>query len=80
MLLRTFDDMLGRRIFYMSISQSIRINMHKTRQIQSLCKKCMRIENILVQLKHFLSFELISLEQLLFDELKLENVLIKTQR
>jgi hypothetical protein len=80
-LLRTLDGMLGRRIFHMPISRSIQVDMHKAKQIQSLCEECMRTGGILlVQPEHLLSFELMSLERVLSDELELGDVLIETQR
>jgi hypothetical protein len=80
-LLRTLDGMLGRRIFHMPISRSVRVDMHKARQIQSLCEECMRTGGILlVQPKHLLFFELMGPERLLFGESELGNVLIETQR
>ncbi len=79
-LLRKLDGLLGRRIFHMPISRSVRLNVHKARQIRNLCEECMNIDEILlVQSKHLLSFELMSLERLLSGESKLGNVLIQTQ-
>ncbi len=80
-LLRKLNDMLNKRIFHMPISRSVRLNVHKTMRIRNLCEECMRTGGILlVQSEHLLSFELMGLEKLLFDESKLSNVLIKTQR
>ena len=80
-LLRKLNDMLGRRIFYMPISRSVRLDAHKAGQIQNLCEECRRIGGIfLVQPEYLLSFELMGLERLLSGELELGNVLIKTQR
>jgi len=81
MLLRTLDGMLERRIFHISISRSIRVDMHKTKQIQSRCEECMRTGGILlVQPEHLLFFELMGLERVLSGEPELGNVLIETQR
>lgn len=81
LLLKKLDGMLDRRIFHMSISRSIRLNVHKARQIQNLCEECMRIDEIFfVQSEHLLFFELIGLERLLFGELELGNVLTETKR
>lgn len=80
-LLRTLGGMLGRRIFHMPISRSIRMDMHKARQIQSLCEECMRTSGILlIQPENLLSFELMGLERLLSGESELGNTLIETQR
>ena len=80
-LLRTLGGMLGRRIFHMPISRSVRVDVHKARQIRSLCEECMRTGGILlVQPEHLLSFELMGLERLLSGESELGNALIETQR
>ena len=79
-LLRTLGGMLGRRIFHMPISRSVRVDMHKARQIQSLCEDCMRTGDILLlQPEHLLSFELMGLERLLSGESELGKTLIETQ-
>ena len=80
-LLRTLGGMLGRRIFHMPISRSVRVDTPKARQIQRLCEECMRTGGILlVQPEHLLSFELMGLERLLSGESELGNTLIETQR
>ena len=80
-LLRTLGGMLGRRIFHMPISRSVRVDMDKAGKIQSLCEECMHTRGILlVQPEHLLSFELMGLDRLLSGELELGNVLIDTQR
>ena len=80
-LLRTLGGMLGRRIFHMPISRSVRLDGHKARQIQSLCEECIHTRGILlVQPEHLLSFELMGLERLLSGESELGNGLIDTQR
>ena len=80
-LLRTLGGMLGRRIFQLPISRSVRMDMQKARQIQSLCEECMRTGGILlVQPENLLSFELMGFERLLSGESELGNVLIETQR
>ena len=80
-LLRKLGGMLGRRIFHMPISRSVRLNVHNAREIRNLCEECMRTGGILlVQPEHLLSFELMGLERLLSGESELGNVLIETQR
>ena len=81
MLLKKLSEMLGRRIFYMPISRSVRLNAHKAGQIQNLYKKYRRTGGIfLVQPEYLLSFELIGLKRLLSGEPELGNILIKIQR
>lgn len=79
-LLKKLDDMLSRCIFHILISQSVWLNVHNVREIWNLCKECMCTDKILlIQSKHLLLFELMSLKWLLFSESELSNVLIKTQ-
>lgn len=80
-LLRTLGGILGRRVFHMPISRSVRVDMHKATQIQRLCEECMCTGGILlVQPEHILSFELMGIERLLSGESELGNTLIETQR
>lgn len=80
LLLNKLGGMLGRRIFHMPISRSVRLDVHKATEIRKLCEECMQTGGVLVvQPEHLLSFELMSLERLLSDELELGNILTKTQ-
>ena len=80
MLLGKLGGMLGRRIFHMPISRSIRLDVYKARQIQNLCEECMHTGGVLlIQPEHILSFELMGLERLLSGELELGNILIETK-
>ena len=80
-LLRTLGGMLGRRIYHMPISRSIRLNIHQAKQISDLCRECIDTGGILlVQPEHLLSFELMGLERCVSGELELGNVLTETQR
>ena len=81
LLLKKLGGMLGRRIFHMPISRSVRLDVHKARQIRNLCEECMHTGGILlVQPEHLLSFELMGLERLLAGESELGNLLTDTQR
>lgn len=80
LLLNKLGGMLGRRIFHMPISRSVRLDVQKATEILKLCKECMHTGGVLlVQPEHLLSFELMSLERLLSDELELGNILTETQ-
>ena len=80
-LLRTLSGMLGKAIFHMPVSRSVRVDVPKVKKIQSLCEECMRTGGVLlVQPEHLLSFELMGLERLLSGDSELGNVLIDTQR
>ena len=80
LLLNRLGGMLGRRIFHMPISRSVRLDVHKAMEIRKLCEECMHTGGVLlVQPEHLLSFELMSLERLLSDELELGSILTETQ-
>lgn len=80
LLRNKLGGMLGRRIFHMPISRSVRLDVHKATEIQKLCEECMHTGGVLlVQPEHLLSFELMSLERLLSDGLELGNILTETQ-
>ena len=79
-LVKRLGGMLGRRIFHMPISRSVRLDTHKAQQIRTMCEECMRTGGVLlVQPEHLLSFELMGVERLLSGEPELGNILIETQ-
>ncbi|MCJ1392993.1 hypothetical protein MMC18_005865 [Xylographa bjoerkii] len=81
LLLRKLSGLLGRRIFHMPISRSVRLNTKKVEQLRNLCEECKRTGGILlVQPEHLLSFELMGIERLLSDDTDLGNSLVETQR
>ena len=80
LLLTKLSGMLGRRIFHMPISRSVRLDEHKARQIRNLCEECVNSRGILlVQPEHLLSFELMGLERVLSGETELGSILTETQ-
>lgn len=80
LLLNKLGGMLGRRIFHMPISRSVRLDVLKATEIQKLCEECMHTRGILlVQPEHLLSFDLMGLERFLSDELELGKILTKTK-
>ena len=80
-LRKTLGGIIGKRIFHMPISRSVRVDVPKARKIQSLCEECILTSGVLlVQPEHLLSFKLIALERLISGELELGNILIDTQR
>ena len=81
LLLTKLSGMLGRRIFHMPISRSVRLDERKARQIRNLCEECVKSRGILlVQPEHLLSFELMGLEHVLSGDSGLGNNLTETQR
>ncbi|KAH8798597.1 hypothetical protein F5884DRAFT_687263 [Xylogone sp. PMI_703] len=79
-LVMKLGGMVNRRIFYMPISRSLKLNVEKAQQICNLYKECMKIGGvILLQPEHILSFELLGLERLHSEETGLGNVMTQTQ-
>jgi len=80
LLTMKLGGMLNRRIVYMPISRSLKLNVHQGRQIRQMYGECMQSGSILlIQPDHLLSFELMGFERLLSGESELGNVLIETQ-
>ena len=79
-LVGKLSGMLGRRIYHMPVSRSVRLNEQKAKQIRNLCEECMNTGGILlVQPEHILSFELMGFEQILSDNSGLGRILTETQ-
>lgn len=80
LLAKKLGSMLNRRIFYMPISRSLKLDVLQARQILELYQECMRVGGILlIQPEHILSFELMGFEQVLSGKPELGNVMIRTQ-
>ena len=80
LLAKKLGGMLNRRIFYMPISRSLKLDVPNARQILELYQECMRVGGILlIQPEHILSFELMGFEQVLSGKPELGNVMIRTQ-
>ena len=79
LLVVKLGGMLGRRIFHMPISRSVRLDERKAVHIRNLCEECMSTGGILlVQPEHLLSFELMGLEKVLSGESGLGSILTET--
>ncbi|PQE07113.1 p-loop containing nucleoside triphosphate hydrolase protein [Rutstroemia sp. NJR-2017a BVV2] len=80
LLVKKLGGMLNRRIFYMPISRSLRLDVRKARQIRDLYEECMQVGGILLlQPEHILSFELMGLERLLSGDAELGSIMVQTQ-
>lgn len=80
LLAKKLGNMLNRRIFYMPISRSLRLNVLQARQILELYQECMRVGGILlIQPEHILSFELMGFEKVLSEKPEIGNVMIQRQ-
>lgn len=80
LLVKKLGGMLNRRIFYMPISRSLKLDVLQARQILELYQECMRVGGIfLIQPEHILSFELMGFEQVLSGKPELGNIMIRTQ-
>jgi hypothetical protein len=76
LLAKKLGGMLNRRIFYMPISRSLKLDVLQARQILELYQECMRVGGILlIQPEHILSFELMGFEHVLSGKPELGNVM-----
>lgn len=75
LLLNKLGGLLNRRIFYLPISRSLRVdNIEDVRCIQQALVDCMETGGVLlVQPEHILSFELLGLDRLLSNDPSVEN-------
>lgn len=72
--------LLNRRVVYIPITRSLKLDKSRALQIQTMLEQCMQTRGILVmQPEHILSFELMGFEKLLSDNLELGTALITTQ-
>ena len=80
LLVKKLGGMLNRRIFYMPISRSLKLDAFQARQMFELYQECMRAGGVLlIQPEHILSFELMGFEQVLSSKPELGNIMIRTQ-
>jgi hypothetical protein len=80
LLAKKLGGMLNRRIFYMPISRSLKLDVLQAHQILELYQECMRVGGVLlIQPEHILSFELMGFEHVLSGKPELGNVMIRTQ-
>ena len=79
-LLNKLCGLLGRRIFHLPISRSVRLNVHQAKQIRKMCEECMQSGDVLlVQPEHLLSFEMMGVDHLLDGNIDLGYTLIEIQ-
>ncbi|KAH7400360.1 hypothetical protein BKA64DRAFT_574675 [Cadophora sp. MPI-SDFR-AT-0126] len=79
-LRQKLGGLLNRRVIYMPITRSLKLDGSRVIQIQSLLEEAMHTGAIVVmQPEHILSFELMGFEKLLSDDLDLGRSLIQTQ-
>ena len=80
LLRQKLGGLLNRRVFYMPITRSLKLDKSRALQIHNMLGECMRTGGILLmQPEHILSFELMGFEKLLSDNLELGTTLIRTQ-
>ncbi|RDW94330.1 hypothetical protein BP5796_00093 [Coleophoma crateriformis] len=80
LLVEKLAGILDRRIFYMPITRSMRLSLSNVQIIRKLYETCMKEGGLLlVQPEHLLSFELMGIDQKLFGERALGEIMVKTQ-
>ncbi|KAF2802550.1 uncharacterized protein BDZ99DRAFT_550822 [Mytilinidion resinicola] len=79
-LISKCSGLLGRPIYYMPFSRSLRVSVEQAVWIRELYQECMRVGGILLsQPEHLLSFELMGYESILSNQLQVGREMIKTQ-
>ncbi|RPA82425.1 hypothetical protein BJ508DRAFT_325423 [Ascobolus immersus RN42] len=81
LLVKKLSGWLGRRIFYMPFSRSLKVDIVQALEINLLYKECMAENGILlVQPEHMLSFELMGIERMSDEDTMAASQLVQTQK
>jgi Protein of unknown function (DUF3638)/Protein of unknown function (DUF3645) len=79
MLISKLGGLLGRRIYHLPVSRSLRIGMAEAEEIERMCHECMDEGGILlVQPEHILSFKLMCLECSITGKKKVARSIMRT--
>ena len=80
-LISKLGGLLGRRIYHMPFSRSLKPDLEQMEAIHRMCRECMLNGGILlVQPEHILSFKLMSLDQLMDGQESTGKALLKTEQ
>lgn len=80
MLISKLGGLIGRRIFFLPISRSLRLDKAAANSIDQMCHECMKSGGILlVQPEHLLSFQLMVLDRYIAGETATAEILSRTQ-
>ncbi|KAF3484464.1 uncharacterized protein GIQ15_03788 [Arthroderma uncinatum] len=81
LLAQKLGGMINRRIYYIPISRSLRLNAESVARVRELFESCKCSGGVLlVQPEHILSFELMGFDRLLSRDWGVGNAIIGTQR
>lgn len=81
LLKQKLGGLLNRRVIYMPITRSLKLDTTRVLQIQELLEDAMQSGAVLVmQPEHILSFELMGFEKLLSDDVEIGRGLVRTQK
>ena len=80
-LISKLGGLLGRRVYHMPFSRSVKPDLEQVEAIHRMCKECMISGGILlVQPEHILSFKLMALDQLVSGHESIGRSLLKTEQ
>ena len=80
-LISKLGGLLGRRIYHMPFSRSLKPDLEQVEAIHEMCRECMMDGGILlVQPEHIISFKLMSLDQLMDGSESIGKSLLKTEQ
>jgi hypothetical protein len=81
MLISKFGGMLNRRVYYMPLSRSIKLNKTSAKTVHEICQECMIHGGVLlVQPEHILSFQLMILDRYISNQTPTGQTLLETQK
>jgi len=81
MLISKFGGMLDRRVYYMPLSRSIKLNETSAKTVHEICQECMIHGGVLlVQPEHILSFQLMILDRYISNQTPTGQTLLETQK
>ncbi|KAF4985920.1 hypothetical protein F66182_16880, partial [Fusarium sp. NRRL 66182] len=81
MLVSKLGGLLGRRIYQLPVSRSLRIGISEADEIERMCRDCMKTGGILlVQPEHILSLRLMCLESFIVGKTEIGRSIFRTLR
>jgi hypothetical protein len=79
MLVSKLGGVLGRRIYQLPVSRSLRIGLSEAGEIERMCRDCMKTGGILlVQPEHILSLKLMCLESFIIGKIEIGRSIFRT--
>ena len=79
MLVSKLGGLLGRRVYHMPVSRSLKFSLAEARELERMCRECMSDGGVLlVQPEHILSLKLMCLECYIAENIPVAECLLRT--